>query len=227
MQVLDVLVVWIIGAFLLSAFTHVGQIYDPNIGAWFVDHSQDSETARWLGNAMLIGLVVSVALGAGYYLGAERPRSAGAERPKRSATPGSVAEVLQELSRELSQEVRTERAKGVEDELKLPAELRVRARRRCDFLLQRRCERVGKVGGLRPEAGLLETCGCKPVHDVVLAAVSAYVDAVDKTAGVDKRRVSTASEPVTVALESLRLRLGVIRPIASAATGNVCRVSAA
>jgi hypothetical protein len=33
--------------------------------------------------------------------------------------------------------------------------------------------------------------------------------------------VSTAREPVTVALESLRLRLGVIRPTASAATGNV------
>src|SRR5487761_284697 len=38
--------------------------------------------------------------------------------------------------------------------------------------------------------------------------------------------VSTAREPVTVALESLRLRLGVIPPTASAAPGNVCRVSA-
>ena len=67
-------IVWVIGTFLVSALMHVGEIYDPRLDTWFSDPSQDIETARWLGNAILLGLVVSVVLGAVYFFAGRGPK---------------------------------------------------------------------------------------------------------------------------------------------------------
>jgi hypothetical protein len=64
-----VFVAWTIGAFVLMSQQHIGQVYDPTIGAWFVDTSADSQSiqAAWLGQAMSFGFIVALVAGALFF----------------------------------------------------------------------------------------------------------------------------------------------------------------
>ena len=64
-----VFVAWSIGAFFWMSQQHIGQIYDPTIGAWFVDTSADSQSiqAVWLGQSMSVGFVVALVAGALFF----------------------------------------------------------------------------------------------------------------------------------------------------------------
>jgi hypothetical protein len=60
-----VFVVWCIGAFFLVSTQHMGEIYDPTLGMWFVDHSPAAQSAMaiWTGQAVFFGAAVALIAG--------------------------------------------------------------------------------------------------------------------------------------------------------------------